>query len=114
MVDVTKLTDDELADLPGAMMREQSVRKNKIGFPIAKKKADDGLSASFPKTKLAVKTSEDVIDGKYMVVDVGNNDNLMKVLLSEGGIFKSAGKVRIPASLAVKGGGIFEKLEALL
>ena len=113
MIDITKLTDKELADLPGLASREQSARKNKAGFPVAKALADDGLK-DFPKTTLAVDIEEDEIDGDYVVVNTGGNDALTAALLSDGGIFKSAGKVRIHANRAVKAGGNFEQLEALL
>lgn len=112
-MDLTKLTDKELETWASDALREQSRRKNIAGFPVAKQKADDAL-ANFPKAALAITTEEDDIDGEYVVVDVGDNDDLMGVLLADGGIFKSAGKVRIHANRAVKEGGHFAKLEAAL
>ena len=113
-VDVTKLSDNELAALPGQIKSEVTSRGNKKGFPVAKKAVDDKLTASFSKTKAAVKTEADTVDGEYMVVDVGDNDALMKALLDDGGIYKAKGKVRIHAARAVRDGGALEKLEALL
>lgn len=110
---VSKLTDQELTDLPDMISREQSARKNKAGFPVAKAKVDDALVA-FPKTTLAVDIEEDTIDGEYIVVNTGGNDAILTALVEDGGILKSSTKVRINANRAVKQGGHFEKLEELL
>lgn len=111
--EVSELTDQELADLPDMVSREENTRKNKAGFPIAKAKADDGL-ADKPKTALAVTIEEDEIDGEYVVVDTGGNDAILTALVEDGGILKSSTKVRINANRAVKEGGYFAKLEAIL
>ena len=112
--DLSKLTLDELIEMgDDAVHNARVTKKNLAGFPIAKAKADDAL-AEFPKTALAIDLIEDTIDGEYVVVNVGVNGALRKVLVDDGGILTNEGHVRGNANRAIKTGGHFEQMEALL
>ena len=121
LVDLTNLTDVELDAIGDDDVRvEKHRRDNLTNMPLAKAKADDGVKA-FPKTALAVDIIQDTIDGAVVVVDTGGNGELMAVLLGAGGKYlpptnegDSITMVRIVADLAVKEGGAFEQMEALL